>query len=157
MSTTSVTHVVICDSLAKTLENKVIPFDPRLISLNDHLRQGKPVQPAQEMDVSAYIQARATELGNNQTAPSRSQIGKDFAGAQMCQTVTELIRFKWRVLLDRAQERISESNAALSGDLGEIEEVIQRKHDFDRTMSVLITPSKRYQGLARPIRCCERP
>lgn len=58
----------------------------------------------------------------------------------MCQTVTELIHFKWQVLLDRVQERISESNATLSGDLGEIEEVIQRKQ------SVLITPSKRYQA-----------
>jgi len=42
----------------------------------------------------------------------------------MCQTVTELIRFKWQVLLDRVQERISESNAPLSGDLAEIEKVI---------------------------------
>jgi len=95
------------------------------------------------MDSLAYIQARATEPGNNQTAHSRAQIGKDFAGAQMYQTVTELIHFKWQVL------RISESNATLSGDLGEIEEVIRRKHDFERlhrTMSVLITPSKRYQA-----------
>jgi len=118
------THVIICDSLAKTLENKVIPLDPRSISFNDYPRQGKPVQPAQEMDSLAYIQTQATELGNNQTAHSRAQNGKDFAGAQTCQTVTELIRFKWQVLLDRVQERISESNAPLSGDLAEIEEVI---------------------------------
>lgn len=152
MSATSVTHVIICDSLPKTLENKAIHLDPRLISFNDYLRQGKPVQPAQEMDALAYIQARATELGN-QTAPSRSQIDKDFAGAQMCQTVTDLIRFKWQVLLDRVQERISESNAPLSGDLGEIEEVIQRKHDFEklhRTMSVLINSVQKIPGLARP-------
>jgi hypothetical protein len=67
----------------------------------------------------------------------------------MRRTVTELIRFKWQVLLDRVQERTSEPNAQLSGDPGETEEVIQRKHDFEklhRTMSILITPPKRYQA-----------
>lgn len=63
--------------------------------------------------------------------------GYSASHTQVAKAVIRLLRTKWGSLLPNVQEKISESKAPLSGDLGEIEEVLQRKQDFKKLQRVL--------------------
>jgi len=65
--------------------------------------------------------------------------GYSASHSRVAQAIIRLLRIKWGSFLQNVQEKISESKAPLSGDLGEIEEVLQRKHDFEKLQRVLST------------------
>ncbi|ETI25180.1 hypothetical protein G647_04553 [Cladophialophora carrionii CBS 160.54] len=72
------------------------------------------------------------------------------ATPEIRQVITSLLCSRWRLLIRRAQESISESHAPLAGDLDDITEVLQRKHDFEklkRTLSALIASVRRIPGV----------
>jgi hypothetical protein len=72
------------------------------------------------------------------------------ATPEIRQAITSLLCSKWRLMIRRAQESISESSAPLAGDLDDITEVLQRKHDFEklkRSLSALIASVKRIPGV----------
>ena len=65
--------------------------------------------------------------------------------APIGKAITDLLRTKWQNMILHAQEGISESKAPLTGDLDKIEEVLQRKHDFEklkRTLSTMVRSLK---------------
>ena len=65
------------------------------------------------------------------------------------QVITKFLASKWDLTICQAQESISETKAPLTGELDKIEEVLQRKHDFEkleRILSSAIASIKRLPG-----------
>jgi len=122
------------DSLPTETQPDVFHLSGDLGSYDLYLRGG--TRAIKDLEADAYTLLRNMTTTDCHESP---RSGYSASHARVAQAIIRLLRIKWGSFLQNVQEKISESKAPLSGDLGEIEEVLQRKHDFEKLQRVLST------------------
>lgn len=122
------------DSLPTETQPDVFHLSRDLGSYDLYLRGG--TRAIKDLEADTYTLLRNMMTMDCHESP---RFGYSASHTRVAKAVIKLLRTKWGSFLQNVQEKISESKAPLSGDLGEIEEVLQRKHDFEKLQRVLST------------------
>jgi hypothetical protein len=95
---------------------------------------GNPQQPLPDESFRARLETAilATAISNQATIGPDDPESEIKATPEIHQATTKILCAQWRLMIRRAQESISESSAPLTGDVNDISEVLQRKHDFEK-------------------------
>ncbi|EXJ59991.1 hypothetical protein A1O7_04139 [Cladophialophora yegresii CBS 114405] len=146
-------HLILLDSLRSPKDRSTFQVVSSLPSFESWKVHGD--WPAEALPQKTFRNQLEKALLGSRVA-NQANIGPDNpeleinATPEIRQAITSLLCAKWRLMIRRAQESISESHAPLAGDLDDITEVLQRKHDFEklkRTLSALIASVKRIPGV----------
>ncbi|KAJ5088518.1 hypothetical protein N7456_012134 [Penicillium angulare] len=135
-------HIILVDSLPTVKNRATYHLSREFGTFEDFLETGEIVTLPGSSGDSCYhiIQSNILRNSANASAPSVPNLRR-----QVAETIIFFLSMKWEVMLHRVQENISEARAPISGDLELIEEVLQRKHDFEklhRTITVVINSIK---------------